>query len=237
MYSFDCKIRYSECDSEGRLTLAALLNYFQDCSTFQSEALDVGIEYLKEKHLVWVLSFWQIEVERYPRLCEEVEIGTFPYAFKAFMGNRNFFMRSAGGAYVAKANSLWSLLNTDTMKPVLPTEDLLNIYPLEPMLEKDYASRKIAVPEGGVQGEPVVVKKHHLDTNHHVNNGQYINIAMEYLPEGLLTQRGIRSLRAEYKMQAFLNDVLYPYIICKEDGVIISLRNEEGKPYVNVEFQ
>ena len=69
MYSFDSKIRYSECDSEGRLTLAALLNYFQDCSTFQSEALDVGIEYLKEKHLVWVLSFWQIEVERYPRHC------------------------------------------------------------------------------------------------------------------------------------------------------------------------
>ena len=34
MYAFDSRIRYSETDSEGYLTLDALLNYFQDCSTF-----------------------------------------------------------------------------------------------------------------------------------------------------------------------------------------------------------
>ena len=81
------------------------------------------------------------------------------------------------------------------------------------------------------------MKKHHLDTNHHVNNGQYINIAMEYLPEGFGRGRGVRQLRAEYKMQAFLNDVLYPYVVKSGDGVIVSLRNEEGKPYVNVAFR
>ena len=98
MYSFKSKVRYSEVDKDGQLSIEALMNYFQDCSTFQSEELGVGVGYLKAHHQVWVLSAWQIEVERYPRLCEEVEIGTFPYAFKAFMGSRNFFMRSAGGA-------------------------------------------------------------------------------------------------------------------------------------------
>lgn len=39
MYSFKSKIRYSETDSRGRLSLEALLDYFQDCSAFQSEAL------------------------------------------------------------------------------------------------------------------------------------------------------------------------------------------------------
>ena len=237
MYSFDSKIRYSECDSEGRLTLPALMNYFQDASTFQSESLGVGVDYLKAHHQVWVLSSWQIDVERYPRLCEDVEIGTFPYDFKAFLGSRNFFMRTNDGQYAAKANSLWSLLDTVTMRPKLPSAELLEKYPLEPKLEMDYASRKITVPEGGVGEEPVTVKKHHLDTNHHVNNGQYINIAMEYLPEGFGGGLGVRKLRAEYKMQAFLNDVLYPYVVQSEDGVIVSLRNEEGKPYVNVEFQ
>lgn len=29
MYAFDSRIRYSETDSEGRLTLNALLNYFR----------------------------------------------------------------------------------------------------------------------------------------------------------------------------------------------------------------
>ena len=39
MYQFQSRIRYSEVDSEGRLTMASLINYFQDCSTFQSEDL------------------------------------------------------------------------------------------------------------------------------------------------------------------------------------------------------
>ena len=33
MYLFKSQIRYSECDSQARLSLAGLLNYFQDCST------------------------------------------------------------------------------------------------------------------------------------------------------------------------------------------------------------
>lgn len=234
-YSFNSKIRYSESDSEGRLTLCSLLNYFQDCSTFQSESLGVGIDYLKEHHQVWVLSFWQIIVERYPRLCEEVEIGTFPYEFKRFMGSRNFFLKSADGQYLAKANSLWSLLDTNTMKPTLPSEELLSHYPLQDKLPMDYAQRKIIVPEDGRMEEPVVVKKHHLDTNHHVNNGRYVDIAMEYLPESFL-EKGIGQLRAEYKMQAFLNDVLYPYVVQQGDSVTVSLQNQEGSPYVNIQF-
>lgn len=58
MYAFDSRIRYSETDSEGYLTLDALLNYFQDCSTFHSEDVGLGIGYMKEIGQVWVLSSW-----------------------------------------------------------------------------------------------------------------------------------------------------------------------------------
>ena len=37
MYEFNSRVRYSEIDHHGTLTLPALINYFQDCSTFQSE--------------------------------------------------------------------------------------------------------------------------------------------------------------------------------------------------------
>ena len=43
MYTFDSRIRYSETDSEGKLTMASIINYFQDCSTFQSEDLGLGV--------------------------------------------------------------------------------------------------------------------------------------------------------------------------------------------------
>lgn len=232
MYTFDSRIRYSETDSEGKLTMASLINYFQDCSTFHSEDLGVGVAYLKEKHLVWVLSSWQIVVERYPSLCEKMTIGTQPYDMKGFLGFRNFAMLDEKGEYVAKANSLWSLLDTETGKPCQVPEIMVQKYKLAPRLEMAYAPRKIAVPEGGVPFEPVVVKKHHLDTNHHVNNQQFVDIAMDYLPESFC----IGQLRAEYKKQAFLDDILVPYVAEAEGKVVVALRDETGAPYVIVEF-
>jgi acyl-ACP thioesterase len=232
MYTFDGRIRYSECDSEGKLTLESLLNYFQDCSTFQSEDLGVGVACLKERHLGWVLASWHIVMEQTPHLLDEVEIGTFPYAFKGFLGSRNFFMKSKTGVYLAKADSLWSLICTDTGKPTRIPEDILNSYVAEPKLEMDYCPRKIMVPDGGVTHAGIEIRKHHLDTNKHVNNGQYIDMAAAYLPEHFVPD----SLRAQYMKQAWLGDVLYPYVYVQLPRYLISLRDAHGVPYCNVEF-
>ena len=45
MYTFESRVRYSEVDHTELITLPAIINYFQDCSTFQSEDLGVGIDY------------------------------------------------------------------------------------------------------------------------------------------------------------------------------------------------
>lgn len=232
MYTFDGRIRYSEVDNEGRLTLASLIDYFQDCSTFQSEDLGLGLKYLREQHLVWVLASWQIVVERYPKQGEYVRIGTLPYELKGFMGLRNFAMMAQDGSYLAKANSVWSLLNTDTWKPAVVTQEIKDRYTLEDRLEMDYAPRKIVIPEGGGDREGILIRKHHLDTNNHVNNGQYVDIAMDYLPEGFR----IRQTRVEYKQQTFLDDVLIPYVVERPGYVLVVLKDEAGKPHAVVEF-
>lgn len=232
MYTFESRIRYSEIDSEGQLTMAALVNYFQDCSTFQSEDVGVGVDYLRETHLVWVLCFWQIVVERYPMLGERVTIGTQPYDLKGFLGYRNFAMLDEKGGYIAKANSIWSLLNTRTGKFSAVPEIMVERYTMGERLEMEYAPRKIAVPEGGVCQEALTVKRHHLDTNHHVNNQQFLDMAMDFLPEGFR----IGQVRAEYKRQAFLNDVLTPYVADADDRIVVKLGDAAGAPYVVAEF-
>ena len=47
MYTFESRVRFSEVDATEKLTLPAVVNYFQDCTTFQSEELGRGIEALK----------------------------------------------------------------------------------------------------------------------------------------------------------------------------------------------
>ena len=232
MYTFESRIRYSETDSGGKLTMASLINYFQDSSTFQSEDLGLGVAYMRERRLVWVLSAWQIVVRRYPGLCEKVTVGTQPYDMKGFLGYRTFAMLDETGEYIAKANSLWSLLNADTGKPVAVPEEMLEGYGLGERLDMEYAPRKIAFPEGGEAGDPVTVRKHHLDTNCHVNNQQFISIAMDCLPEDFQ----VGQVRAEYKRQAFLDDVLVPRVAEEGDRTLVALEDAQGKPYAVTEF-
>ena len=48
MYSFDSRVRFSEVDETQELRVTSLINFFQDCSTFQSESIGLGIDALKE---------------------------------------------------------------------------------------------------------------------------------------------------------------------------------------------
>ncbi len=232
MYTFDSRVRYSETDCEGKLSMASLLNYFQDATTFHSEDLGVGVRYMKQIGQVWVLSSWQIVVERYPTFGEHVTIGTVPYDFKSFLGYRNFAMFDEKGERLAVANTLWTLLDLQSGKPTAPSEEMRETYHVGERLEMEYAPRKIVIPDGGTRREPIIVKKHHLDTNHHVNNGQFVDMAMEFLPEAF----SIGQLRAEYKKQAFLDDILYPYVVEEETKCVVNLTDADGKTYVSVEF-
>lgn len=234
MYSYQSRIRYSELDETEHLKIESLLDYFQDCSTFQSEDLGLGIGYMKKNHMLWAMSSWQIVVERYPKLGEMVTIGTAPYEFKGFVGYRNFLMTDAEGGRLAYANTIWSLLDILNNKPVKPTEEMYEKYVLEPKLEMEYAPRRIAAPKEAQRGEEIVIRPHHLDTNHHVNNGQFIRIAMDSLEEKFR----IRQLRAEYKKQVYLNDILVPYISKTETGAqIVSLKDKEDTVCCIVELQ
>lgn len=234
MYSYQTRIRYSELDETGHLKIESLLDQFQDCSTFHSEDLGLGVEYLRKQHMVWVMSSWQIVVERYPVLGETVTVGTAPYDFKGFIGYRNFLMTDAQGNRIACANTIWSLIDTENAKPVKLNADMAEKYVLEPRLDMEYAPRKIAVPEGARKGEEVIIRSHHLDTNHHVNNGQYVRIAIDSLERKFQ----IRQLRAEYKKQMYLNDVLVPFAVRTEAGAyVVVLKDKEDNICCVVELQ
>lgn len=233
MYSFDSFVRYSEVGEDKKLTLDGIINYFQDCSTFQSEELQVGVERLEALQRVWVLSSWQIVIDRYPALCEKIRISTWPYQFQGFLGWRNFTMTDGDGKLLAWANSLWTFLDTQTGRPARVPEEIEKAYTLEEKLDMEYASRKVPMPAEGKAGEPFSVQKHHLDTNHHVNNGQYVLMAQEYLPKDFK----VGQMRAEYKKQAVLNDVILPKV--KEEGDIytVVLESPEKEVYAAVELR
>ena len=110
-YTFDSRIRYSEIDHHRTITLPGIINYFQDCSTFQSEDIGYGVERFQTEGKAWVLSYWQVVVERYPKIGERVKVSTWATSFKGILAERNFQMVDESGQAVAYANSVWTFMD------------------------------------------------------------------------------------------------------------------------------
>lgn len=233
MYTINQRIRYSEIDHNGTITLPGIINYFQDCSTFQSEDIGLGAENLKKRKKAWILSYWQVIVDRYPKLGEQVTVGTFATSFKGLFGDRNFVMKDAEGNQVACANSIWVFMDMEKGRPVRPEPEDIEAYGIAEPLEMPYEGRKILLPEKMEDREEFPVRKYHIDTNEHVNNCQYVQMAMEMLPK----EMEIHQLRVDYKKSAVLGDIIYPKVSMEKDRTVILLCDESGKEYAVVELK
>lgn len=231
-YQFRGRIRYSEVDEQRRLTLPGIVDYFQDCSTFQSEKLGVGLDEMKRRKRAWILAYWQIEVKRFPVLGEEVITETWPCAFGGFMGERNFRMKDEIGETLACANSIWVFMDTERGRIAKIDHDILSAYVMEEALPMANTGRKVMIPQECEEHESFLVMRCHLDTNHHVNNGQYILMAEEYLPEGF----EVRRVRAEYRKSAVLHDTVVPAVAITDGKCTVVLCDTERNPYAVIEF-
>lgn len=232
MYSFTSNIRFSEVDSDKTLTLTSLINYFQDCTIFDSESLHAGFEILEPMHKCWVLSSWQVVIHRLPKFGETVLVGTWPYGFTNLSGDRNFILQNEKGETLVVANSFWVFTDTETGRPSKLDPDYVKLYPIEPPYDMDYAPRKIALPTDYTEEPVFSVTKHHLDTNHHVNNAQYIRMAEDYLPEDF----SVGEFRAEYRKSAKLQDEIHPLVSISENTCTVVLADTDLKPFTTVQF-
>ncbi len=232
MYKIDTKVRYSECGEDGKIKLASIINLFQDASSAHSESLGVGIDYLKEVKRAWILNSWQIIVERYPKAHEEIEVTTWPTGFRGVFGPRNFCLKTQDGEMLAYAHTLWVYMDIENGMPTKPSEEEKAIYGTEPPLEMEYASRKIKMPEEAKVVDTISVRKYHIDTNSHVNNCQYVQMAVEVLPEDFQTKQ----VRVEYKKSAVYGDKIVIKMAEEEERIVVELCDEYEVPYAVVEF-
>lgn len=238
MYTYTTKVGYSQVDTDRLMRIDAMTALFQDVTCFQGEDIGNGFALLEPRRQAWILNSWQIEVKRFPAFNEQITVGTFPTSFKGFIGNRNFVIKDADDEMIVMANSIWTFMDMAKMRPARVDEDFISKYTLEEPLPMDYSARKILLPDTEdeqewevSEREPITVREYHLDSNMHVNNGQYVQIASAYLSGTIRFNR----MRVEYRNQARLGDVMVPVVYTKGDICIVALGDVEKKPYAVVE--
>jgi len=232
VYEYKTEIRYSEIDANGHLSPVALLDLFQNCSTFHSESLGLGVDYLKKRHRAWVLSSWQVVMNKMPYFAEKVTVKTWSYGIKYTLGFRNFVLENESGEVLCYANSLWAYVDTNTLAPVKCPAEEADKYGAEPAYPMKASARKIVVPDVLIKEPDFDVKYYFIDTNKHMNNSKYVLAAMEYLPDDF----NISEIRVEYKKSATLHDTIHPYTQNIDNTFYVVMKDDDSNIYATVQF-
>ena len=220
MYSLNYQVTTSTCDSEGKLKLYSALQMMQDCSEMWIDSEPGVKQYFTEQNMAQLLATRQVEVIRVPDYKEKLTVTTSVYGMKPMFGFRNTFIYDSEGKPCYRTWSMGAFVDKTAGKLKRVDDATIASMTLEPQLEMNYKDRRIILPkEDGTVLDPIRVLRADIDYNKHVNNANYVRMALELLPEGFM----VHGLRVEYRVAAKLGDVLIPTIYEIEGGYIISL--------------
>ncbi len=220
MYSLNYKVTTSTCDSDGKLKLYSALQMMQDCSEMWIDSEQGVKDYFEKENMAQLLASRQVEVIRRPSFKEELTVTTSVYGMKSMFGFRNTFIYDAEGLPCYRTWSMGAFVDKGTGKLKKVDDQTISTMLLEPKLDMNYKDRRIILPkDGGTVLAPVAVQRADIDYNKHVNNANYIRMAMELLPEGF----EVKGLRVEYRVPARLNDQLVPTVYQQDELFFVEL--------------
>ncbi len=232
MYTLNYKVTTSCCDSEGKLKLYSALQMMQDCSEMWIDSEPTARKFFNDNNMTQLLATRQVEVVRVPRFKEDLSVTTSIYEVLPMYGFRNTFICDAQGQPCYRTWSMGAFVDLATGKLARLSEDAIASLTLEAKQEMNYRGRRIILPkQDGTVLEPVEVMRADIDYNRHMNNANYVRIAMELLPEGFEVQ----DMHVEYRIAAKLGDQLTPTLYPIDDGYIVSLAIDD-QPSAIMEF-
>ena len=232
MYTLNYKVTTSTCDSKGKLKLYSALQMMQDCSEMWIDSEPTAHKFFNDNNMTQLLATRQVEVERVPRFKEDLTVTTSIYEVLPMYGFRNTFIRDAQGQPCYRTWSMGAFVDLATGKLARLSEDAIASLTLEAKQEMNYRGRRIILPkQDGTVLEPVTVMRADIDYNRHMNNANYVRIAMELLPEGF----EVHDMRVEYRIAAKQGDLLTPTLYPIDGGYIVSLAID-NQPSAIIEF-
>ncbi|MBP3739312.1 MAG: hypothetical protein J6I72_09740 [Muribaculaceae bacterium] len=218
MYSLTYRVTTSTCDSNGRLKLYSALQMMQDCSEMWIDSEPAVRDYFQEQNMTQLLASRQVQVVRVPSFKETLTVTTSVYEVKSMFGFRNTFIYDAQGRPCYKTWSMGAFVDKTTGHLKRADEQLMSTLTLEPRLEMDYRDRRIILGRADGDAMPAVtVMRADIDYNRHMNNANYVRVAMELLPADFL----VTGLRVEYRAAARCGDVLVPTVYRPEPDVVV----------------
>ncbi|MBR6127011.1 hypothetical protein IKQ21_04930 [bacterium] len=198
----EINIRYSDLDFDKTLKPFSLLNFFQDIASDNAERLGFGYSFIYPQNLMWVLLKYRIEFNEYPSDIQSLVLRTEPRGCNKLFAYRNFELLS-GNKTLAKASSVWSLVDFKTMS-IVNAENVISGNPYMSKFvqqENDLKYNKIPQITEVHSSKEFEVRYNDIDVNRHANNGNYIVWALEPIELEFRKTHKLKTIDMVYKKE------------------------------------
>lgn len=221
MFRLDYRVATSCCDEEGKLKLYSALQMMQDCSEMWIDTEPTVANYFKRENMAQLLASRQVEIIRVPSYKEELHVETSVWEMKSMFGFRNTFIYDANNQPCYRTWSQGAFVDKATGRLAKVADEVIASMNLEARREMNYMERRIVLPQEAVitEHEPIPVLRNDIDYNHHMNNANYVRIAMELLPKDF----PVKNLRVEFKIAAKMGEELTPQTIETKEAFYVLL--------------
>lgn len=220
------RLRYPDLDCDKSVKPFALLNFFQDIASDGAEEAGFGYSHIISKNLLWFLLKYRIEFYEYPSNITELTLKTQPRGYNKIFAYRNFEL-SANEKIIAKASSIWSLVDFENKKPVNVKDNIDSPYMVKFEQDSDDLQFDKIPPVKEVSfSKTFEVRYNDLDVNGHANNGNYIIWALEPLPYEFRTKYKPQIIDIAFKKESkFEDEIISEIEFDGEKTTLHSLKN------------
>lgn len=172
--------RYHEMGNDHRMRVQCLCNYLEEAAGYHAAALGIGMEKLDSEGLAWVLAKMRICISRRPGPGESFTVETWPVRIERLQFRRDFLVYDSHKKPIASAVTQWVVMGLASRRLERFPPQITGLQPENPPLAQDSGDIKIpAVPEDATRGPCFPVRLADIDQNQHVNNGRYVDFALE----------------------------------------------------------
>lgn len=210
-YQRGLEVDVHDVDINGVARASALMRYLQSAAQYQLTDNGMSYDMLKRKRRAFILSRIKIEFTQPIRAYEHLRAITFPCESRGYSFLRCYKLKRDGET-VARAASIWALIDTDTHSLVRVNDFDLGLDTYTPL---DIAPGRIIMPAEMKEVGTYPVTYGIIDQNRHMNNTAYPDMYASFLP---MDGNRISSISINYSNEAPMGDTL-TVLSGKRDGI------------------
>ena len=227
-YRINAEVNVHDVDYNGIARASSILKYMQ--SAAQSQLTENGMSYdsLYGRRRAFILSRIRLEINCPLRADMPLTAITFPCESRGYSFLRCYALE-LDGVPVARAISMWALINTESRELIRVNDFELGLSTLPPI---DMTVNRFRMPDVMTEVGGYTVRYGDTDQNMHMNNTRYPDMYADFMP---MKDRMVKAITINYMNEAPLGDTVR--VMRGENNGMYYFRTVRGDGKVNSEAE